>query len=78
MGSGDSVANALRRDTLTVQTYSWALIRFVADNPGLWAFHCHISWHMEAGLMFQIMSHGSGRALQEMKIPQSVQDLCKA
>ncbi|KAB5517485.1 multicopper like protein [Coniochaeta sp. 2T2.1] len=46
-----AVGNALRRDTLTIKPYAWALIRFVADYPGLWALHCHIAWHMEAGLL---------------------------
>ncbi len=76
MPSGDSVANALRRDTLTIEPYSWSLIRFVADNPGLWALHCHIAWHMEAGLLMQFMSRPS--VLKTMAIPQEVKDLCAA
>lgn len=32
--------NPLRRDTAVVDGYSWMLLRFVTDNPGLWAFHC--------------------------------------
>jgi len=28
----------------------WTAIRFVANNPGLWAFHCHIDWHMTIGM----------------------------
>jgi iron transport multicopper oxidase len=24
-------------------------IRFVADNPGPWLFHCHINWHLTLG-----------------------------
>jgi FtsP/CotA-like multicopper oxidase with cupredoxin domain len=46
-----NLTNALRRDTAGVEAYGWMLIRFVADNPGVWAFHCHIGWHAEAGLM---------------------------
>lgn len=42
--------NSLRRDTASIEAYGWMLIRFVADNPGAWAFHCHIGWHNEAGL----------------------------
>ncbi|KAF4306098.1 iron transport multicopper oxidase fet3 [Botryosphaeria dothidea] len=26
------------------------VIRFKADNPGVWLFHCHIEWHMDSGL----------------------------
>ncbi|KAJ7771225.1 hypothetical protein B0H14DRAFT_2402235, partial [Mycena olivaceomarginata] len=25
-------------------------IRFVTDNDGPWFLHCHIDWHLEAGL----------------------------
>lgn len=50
---GSSVLNAtnpLRRDTLLIQAYSWVVLRFVADNPGLWLFHCHLSLsHQKAG-----------------------------
>ncbi|KAF1831512.1 hypothetical protein BDW02DRAFT_556746 [Decorospora gaudefroyi] len=42
--------NPLRRDTVTIPAYSWTRIQFVADNPGAWAFHCHVGWHAEAGL----------------------------
>eukprot|EP00877_Chromochloris_zofingiensis_P002265 jgi/Chrzof1/12039/Cz06g19030.t1 len=27
----------------------WTALRFVADNPGVWPFHCHITWHMFMG-----------------------------
>ncbi|CDR40204.1 CYFA0S04e05842g1_1 [Cyberlindnera fabianii] len=43
----------MKRDTIMVPGYKWALVRFVADNPGVWPFHCHIGWHMEAGLLMQ-------------------------
>jgi iron transport multicopper oxidase len=32
----------MRRDTIAVNPGSYAVIRFVADNPGVWLFHCHI------------------------------------
>ena len=38
------------RDTVSVPAQGWARIRFVADNPGVWFLHCHIDWHLEAGL----------------------------
>eukprot|EP01032_Pedospumella_encystans_P011483 gene11483-13349_t len=28
----------------------WFVVRFRADNPGMWLFHCHIGWHMEMGM----------------------------
>ena len=36
------VKNALMRDTIQVPGNSKATVRFVADNPGAWMFHCHL------------------------------------
>jgi len=43
--------NPLRRDTASVNPQSWIYLRFVANNPGVWIFHCHINWHSVAGLI---------------------------
>jgi FtsP/CotA-like multicopper oxidase with cupredoxin domain len=47
--------NPLRRDTVTVEGYGWAIIRVTLDNPGLWAFHCHNTWHAESGMVMQFL-----------------------
>lgn len=51
----DALGNPLRRDTVTVEGYGWAVLRVTLDNPGLWAFHCHNSWHAEAGMLMQFL-----------------------
>ena len=33
-------ANPIRRDTVQVPEGTSATLRFVADNPGVWLFHC--------------------------------------
>lgn len=38
------------RDTVYVNPQSYIVLRFKADNPGVWFFHCHIEWHLEQGL----------------------------
>eukprot|EP01040_Poterioochromonas_malhamensis_P013693 gene13693-15093_t len=38
------------RDIVTVPFGGYAHIRFVADNPGIWLFHCHVHWHLVMGL----------------------------
>ncbi|KAI0287135.1 Fet3 protein [Russula brevipes] len=43
-------ANPMRRDTVQVPSGTSVALRVVADNPGAWLFHCHIEWHLEAGL----------------------------
>lgn len=40
----------MRRDTVYVREQSNMVLRFKADNPGVWFFHCHIDWHLEQGL----------------------------
>ena len=40
----------LMRDTVSIPATGWAKLRFIADNPGVWMLHCHIDWHMTAGL----------------------------
>lgn len=68
--------NPMRRDTLTINEYGWVLIRFVADNPGVWAFHCHISWHVEAGLLMQIQERDD--IMKDWTLPADVLGLCDA
>ncbi|ROW05770.1 hypothetical protein VMCG_05264 [Cytospora schulzeri] len=46
-----NLANPLRRDTFTVPAQSHVVIRFLADNPGVWVLHCHVAWHLEAGML---------------------------
>ncbi|GBL50891.1 hypothetical_protein [Candidozyma auris] len=40
----------MKRDTVYVNPNSYIVMRFTADNPGVWFFHCHIEWHLEQGL----------------------------
>lgn len=74
---GDSiVANPTRRDVTTVEGFGWTLIRFVADNPGVWLFHCHMIWHAEAGMGMQFVSRlGS---MRNWTIPEQNARLCEA
>jgi FtsP/CotA-like multicopper oxidase with cupredoxin domain len=70
------ISNPLRRDTATVEGYGWILLRIVADNPGQWALHCHVSWHVEAGLLMQFLTNTD--ELARMQLPQANIDLCGA
>ncbi|SPO25296.1 related to cell surface ferroxidase [Ustilago trichophora] len=46
-------ANPMRRDVFSVPPFSWVAFRFVADNAGVWPFHCHLMPHMAVGLLMQ-------------------------
>lgn len=45
-----NLENAPLRNTVVIFPYGWTAIRFVADNPGVWAFHCHIEPHLHMGM----------------------------
>lgn len=67
----------MRRDTLIVKPMSNFVIRFRADNPGVWIFHCHIEWHMDSGLAATMIE--APAVLQEQTvIPQDFLDICEA
>jgi iron transport multicopper oxidase len=40
----DMPASPMRRDTVLVRPDGHIVLRFKADNPGVWLFHCHIEW----------------------------------
>jgi len=39
----------IMKDTVVVPAYGRAVVEFVADQPGLALFHCHIQQHMDYG-----------------------------
>ncbi len=52
---GEKISGALR-DTVEVPPGSRIRIAFDANNPGLWAFHCHILYHLATG-MFTVLKY---------------------
>ncbi|KAG2187386.1 hypothetical protein INT44_005072 [Umbelopsis vinacea] len=65
--------NPVRRDVATIPPRGWAIIRFYA-HPGVWFFHCHMDWHLEAGLAVQFVV--MPQAIQNLTIPDKVLDQC--
>ncbi|KAK4201637.1 putative iron transport multicopper oxidase FET3 [Triangularia verruculosa] len=63
-----------KRDTVTVMAHSFAVLRFTADNPGTWLFHCHIEWHVEMGLTATIIE--APDRLRNFTFPQDQLDAC--
>ncbi|XP_053409258.1 uncharacterized protein LOC128559972 [Mercenaria mercenaria] len=47
---GVDLTRAPRKDTITVPAGGYAVVRFVADNPGLWYIHCHQEFHSKFGM----------------------------
>lgn len=42
------------KDTVGIMYKGYTIIRFVADNPGVWLLHCHLDWHQEFGMMIMM------------------------
>jgi len=68
------LSNPLRRDTASIEAFGWVILRFVADNPGMWAFHCHITWHAEAGLLMQFLTRTD--QMDSWELPKKNSKLC--
>jgi FtsP/CotA-like multicopper oxidase with cupredoxin domain len=47
--NGERFLGAMR-DTVLVPPAASVTVAFDADNPGWWALHCHLLYHMEAGM----------------------------
>ena len=48
-------ANKPRKHTVILKPGERLSVEITADAPGLWAFHCHVLYHMEVG-MFRVVS----------------------
>jgi len=55
--NGQVLAGAVR-DPILVPPRTTAKVVFDADNPGLWAYHCHNLYHMAAGMFATAVYRG--------------------
>ncbi|KAF1982892.1 multicopper oxidase [Aulographum hederae CBS 113979] len=49
-GDADFPPVPMKRDVASVPAGGFVVLRFRADNPGVWLFHCHIEWHLASGM----------------------------
>ncbi|KAI0351889.1 laccase [Trametes cingulata] len=69
-------ANPVKRDTVSIgEVGDNVTIRFMTDNPGPWFLHCHIDWHLEAG-MAVILAEDVGDIPTDDPAPTQWYDLC--
>ncbi|KAF9591612.1 hypothetical protein IFM89_004841 [Coptis chinensis] len=45
-----NLIDPIMKNTVPVHPYAWTALRFRANNPGVWAFHCHIEAHLFMGM----------------------------
>ncbi|CAH1430710.1 unnamed protein product [Lactuca virosa] len=64
------------RNTVSLPVKGWAVIRFVADNPGAWIMHCHLDVHIGWGLaMVFLVDNGVG-PMQTLEKPPPDLPVC--
>jgi FtsP/CotA-like multicopper oxidase with cupredoxin domain len=53
----------------------YLVLQIDANNPGVWPFHCHIAWHVSAGLYINIIERPD--KIKYMQIPDSQAQTCR-
>ena len=77
----DFPATPMRRDTILMRPNGHAVLRFQADNPGVWIFHCHIEWHVDSGLIMTFVEAPEqlrANLSATQTVPQNHFDACNA
>ncbi|TPX37219.1 hypothetical protein SmJEL517_g00995 [Synchytrium microbalum] len=62
------------RDVAAAPPVGWMTMRFEANNPGTWTFHCHVDWHLAAGLLMTMVE--GQEALAKTQLPSDWNRLC--
>ncbi|KAJ2403319.1 ferroxidase fet3 [Coemansia sp. RSA 2559] len=65
------------RDTVAVPPMQYVKIRFRADNPGVWLFHCHMDIHFAMGMAMTFIE-APELLRKSTKIPKQMLDMCSA
>nr|XP_019011722.1 uncharacterized protein I206_03827 [Kwoniella pini CBS 10737]OCF50503.1 hypothetical protein I206_03827 [Kwoniella pini CBS 10737] len=69
-----NIVNPLRRDTIFIPGNAYAILRIRTDNPGVWALHCHIGWHLAVGKLATVIVRPQD--MQKFKQPEDWKGLC--
>lgn len=70
-------AYPIRRDVAVLPPMGNMVIRFVADNPGVWFFHCHIDWHLSQGVA-SVFIEATLALQKKVTIPEDHLAACQA
>uniref|UniRef100_M4DKI0 Laccase n=1 Tax=Brassica campestris TaxID=3711 RepID=M4DKI0_BRACM len=71
-----NLENPPLRNTVGVPVNGWAVIRFVADNPGVWIMHCHLDAHISWGLAMAFLVENGNGLLETMEEPPADLPVC--
>jgi laccase len=71
-----NLVNPPMRNTVAVPVNGWAVIRFVADNPGVWLMHCHLDVHITWGLAMAFLVEDGVGELESLEPPPVDYPVC--
>lgn len=67
--------NPQRRDVQILPANGYMVLQLTADNPGAWPLHCHIAWHVSAGLYVTVLERPADIA--NLNIPSIMAQTCR-
>lgn len=64
-GGPFNLIDPVMKDTVYVPPWGYVVIRFLADNEGIWLLHCHVLWHQSSGMAmaFEVLGDGDQSGL---------------
>jgi FtsP/CotA-like multicopper oxidase with cupredoxin domain len=68
--------NPQRRDVQLLPPNGHIVWQINADNPGVWPFHCHIAWHVSAGLYANILERPADIE-KDISVPMVMAQTCR-
>jgi FtsP/CotA-like multicopper oxidase with cupredoxin domain len=74
--------NTQQRDVQYLQaatqdgTPSYVVLQWQQDNPAVWPLHCHIAWHVSAGLYINVLERPDD--VMKLQVPASASQNCRA
>ncbi|KAF4332241.1 L-ascorbate oxidase [Fusarium beomiforme] len=67
----------VRKDTASVPRRGHVVLALVADNPGIWALHCHMLVHMARGMAMGLHVGDVGDPEHMHSVDMRAEELCK-
>ncbi|KAH8672006.1 Cupredoxin [Tricladium varicosporioides] len=67
--------NPQRRDVQILPANGHIVLQFEQDNPGAWPLHCHIAWHVSAGLYINVLERPAD--IGKLTIPSIMAQSCR-
>jgi hypothetical protein len=67
--------NPQRRDVHLLEANGYLVLQMESDNPGAWPLHCHIAWHVSAGLYVTVLERPDD--IKKLNVPSIMAQTCR-